>query len=102
MPADTPLSDADEDPGPLLRPAWADTPDETDGDLGRQRSVARRASADPLAGPELPLLLATLADAADALARLDARVAAADQTVRDGLLARLALTEAAGWLAHAH
>ena len=48
------------------------------------------------------LLTATLADASDALARLDARVATAADAVRDGLLARLALTEAAGFLAHAH
>ena len=46
-------------------------------------------------------MLATLADATDARGRLDARVAAAEEAVRDGLLARLALTEAAGWLAHA-
>ena len=48
------------------------------------------------------MLLSALADAGDALARLDARVATAADAVRDGLLARLALTEAAGWLAHSH
>jgi hypothetical protein len=53
-------------------------------------------------GTDLPGLLAVLADAADALARLDARVATAADAVRAGLLARLALTEAAGLLAHAH
>ena len=48
------------------------------------------------------MLLSPLCDAADALARLDARAAAAPDTMRDGLVARLALAEAAGWLAHAH
>jgi hypothetical protein len=103
MPTDTPVADEDKDPDPLLRPAWADTPDETEADLvERQPPVGRRDTADPLAGAELPVLLATLADAADALARLDARAATADDAVREGLIARLALTEAVGWLAHAH
>src|SRR6202042_2538082 len=33
---------------------------------------------------------------------LDARAAAAPEAVRDGLRARMATAEAAGWLAHAH
>jgi hypothetical protein len=48
------------------------------------------------------MLLSPLCDVADGLARLDARAAAAPETMRDGLVARLALAEAAGWLAHAH
>ena len=40
--------------------------------------------------------------ASAALARLDARLAAAPPDVADGLRARLALREAAGWLAHQH
>jgi ribosomal protein S25 len=84
-----------------MRPAWEDTPDETDADLGVRRPRPRPDAEDPRAGTD-PLRLATLADAADALARLDARLAAADDAVREGLLARLALREAAGWLAHAH
>ena len=95
MAADTPVADEEDDPDPLLRPAWEATPDETDADLQRPRQAA-----PPVIGPD-PLLLATLADASEALARLDARIAAADDAVRDGLLSRLALTEAAGWLAHA-
>ncbi len=47
-------------------------------------------------------LLAPLAEASAALARLDARIATADSVVGQGLLARLALREAAGWLAHQH
>src|ERR1700761_4763805 len=47
-------------------------------------------------------LLAPLAAATDALARLDARAAMATEPGRAGLLARMALAEAAGWLAHSH
>jgi hypothetical protein len=43
-----------------------------------------------------------LAEASAALARLDARIAAAEPAVGAGLLARVALREAAGWLAHQH
>jgi hypothetical protein len=84
-----------------LRPAWEDTPDETDADCRPRRRHLSASGGDGLAGAELVLLTA-LADATDALARLDARVAAAEDAVRDGLCARLALTEAAGFLAHAH
>ena len=93
MASDLPYADQGE-ADQSLRPVWEDTPDETDAD---RRPPSRRA-AD---GADVDLLLATLADAADALARLDARVAASDETLRVGLLARLALAEAAGWLAHA-
>jgi len=95
MASDLPYADQGE-ADQSLRPVWEDTPDETDADR-RPPSLSRRA-AD---GADVDLLLATLADAADALARLDARVAASDETLRVGLLARLALAEAAGWLAHA-
>jgi hypothetical protein len=114
MAADTCFGDADDPdaPDPLLRPAWEDTPDETDADRpgGRPRwgmlstdapPATRRGDAWP-AGNDLPMLLCPLCDAADALARLDARAAAAPDTMRDGLVARMALAEAAGWLAHAH
>jgi hypothetical protein len=86
-----------------LRPPWEGTPDETDADhRPRRRHTPASGDGDWPAGADLPVLLTALADASDALARLDARVAAADDAVRDGLRARLALTEAAGFLAHAH
>jgi HTH DNA binding domain len=100
MATDTPFAGAEE-PDDWLRPAWEDTPDETDVDLAPRRVVPRPGAVAPLADAD-PLLLATLADASDALAQLDARLAAAEDTVRLGLLARLALTEAAGWLTHRH
>src|SRR5262245_50214599 len=50
---------------------------------------------------DLADLLAPLCAATDALARLDAGAQAAPEPVRAGLLARLALLEAAGFLAHA-
>jgi hypothetical protein len=114
MASDTRFGAADDPdaPDPLLRPAWEDTPDETDADRPGARPrwgtrstdtrpATRRDDAWP-AGEDLVGLLAPLCDAADALARLDARAAAAPETMRDGLVARLALAEAAGWLAHAH
>jgi hypothetical protein len=52
-----------------------------------------------LASLDLAALLGPVAAAQDALARLDARTEAAPEPVREGLLARLALREAAGWLA---
>ena len=45
-------------------------------------------------------LLLPLARAQDGLARLEATAAAASSAVREGLRARLAFREAAGWLAH--
>jgi hypothetical protein len=49
-----------------------------------------------------PAWLGPLCDATDALARLDAGAAAAPGAVREGLIARMACAEAAGWLAHTH
>ncbi len=96
MNSDPPL-DQEEADNPL-RPVWEDTPDETDADCRPEPG-----SPSHVAGiTGMDLLLATLADASDALARLDARVAASDTAIHEGLRARLALTEAAGWLAHAH
>ena len=108
MPVDRPFTDPDEEDRPL-RPAWEDTPDETDAD----RAGARAGSPGPPGGrrcpaqrgpppPSSPICSVPLALATDALARLDARAAAAPDAVRAGLLARMAFAEAAGWLAHAH
>jgi hypothetical protein len=47
-------------------------------------------------------LLAPLADAQDAVARLEASVAAGSSAVIEGLRARVAYRETAGWLAHVH
>ena len=102
MADDPPFDDADT-ADERLRPAWEDTPDETDADcFPSRRHPSPSGDSDWLAGADLPVLLTALADASDALARLDARLATAADVVRDGLLARLALTEAAGFLAHAH
>ena len=86
-----------------LRPPWEDTPDETDADRRPRRwQPAASGDGDWRAGADLPVLLTALADASDASARLDARAATANDAMRDGLPARLALTEAAGWFAHSH
>jgi hypothetical protein len=47
-------------------------------------------------------LLTPLARAQDAVARLEARTEAASPAVAEGLRARMAYREAAGWLAHTH
>ena len=100
MPGDSPYGDIDDD-ADLLRPTWQDTADETDTDRpGAWRP--RPAIVPAPSGAELAGLLVPLCDAIDALARLDARAGAAPDAVRDGLRARMATAEAAGWLAHAH
>jgi hypothetical protein len=98
MAADSRFADPDDAPS-ALRPAWEETPDETDADRGLtpRRTASRAAGTDDLRD-----LLGPLCAATDALARLDARAAATDDPVREGLLARLAYLEAAGFLAHAH
>ena len=73
------------------------------GAPGRRSGQAPSPGPDTwLSGAALAGLLVPLCDATDALARLDARAAAAPDAVRDGLRARMATAEAAGWLAHAH
>ena len=73
------------------------------GGPGRRSGQAPSPGPDTwLSGAALAGLLVPLCDATDALARLDARAAAAPDAVRDGLRARMATAEAAGWLAHAH
>jgi HTH DNA binding domain len=97
---DTPFDDEDATDA-RLRPPWEDTPDETDADCFPSRRHPSPSGDDGWrAGADLPVLLTALADASDALARLDARVATAARAVSEGLRARLALTEAAGFLAH--
>jgi hypothetical protein len=65
------------------------------------RPVAPASAADGLVGADLPALLGPLTEAQDALARLDAMVATAPEPIREGLIARVAFREAAGWLATA-
>ena len=90
-----PWDDAPDDGTEALRPVWADLPDETTP-LPQSRSDANH----PRRGD--PSLLVPLAAAQDSLARLDARAEAAADPVRAGIIARLALREAAGWLAARH
>src|SRR4051812_43915353 len=98
--AETPSEPPDDADGDRLRPAWEDTPDETDGDLGHrpaphQAKVGQRGN---WPGNEaVPTWLGPLCDATDTLARLDARAAAAPDAIREGLVARMAYAEAAGW-----
>ena len=83
----------DEDDNPW-RPVW-ETDDEADPP-GRRHSRQAAAAADyahPLLGP--------LARAQDAIARLEAHTEAAPPAIAEGLRARLAYREAAGWLMYA-
>jgi HTH DNA binding domain len=93
-----PLSDTDD---PWFRPVWEDGDDDP-APLPRRpplRPASQTSAPDGFAGADLPALLGPLTAAQDALARLDAAAAAAAAPVRDGLIARLAFREAAGWLA---
>lgn len=90
-----------------FRPVWDDNEAENAGAAppwapladARQHSATEadaRWDRDPQA---LAALLAPALAASDALARLDARAGTAGEAVREGLVRRLALHEAAGWLA---
>jgi hypothetical protein len=74
MAADSGFADPDEEDA-LLRPAWEDTPDETDADRGRPRRAASAAQTpgQPTGPDDLHALLMPLCVATDAMARLDAR-----------------------------
>ncbi|MBV1800605.1 helix-turn-helix domain-containing protein [Siccirubricoccus sp. G192] len=77
----------DEEAGPEMAvPPWISP--------SRARSLRRRE-------PDWSALLVPLAAAEDALSRLDAAAEAACPALREGLVARLAFAEAAGWLAAA-
>ena len=97
MASRTRLAEEDND-DPPLRPTWDETEDETDIDLARPAGLQDQSDpADACCALLVPLCAAT-----DALARLDARIEAAATAIREGLIARLAYLEAAGFLAHAH
>src|SRR4051812_28760700 len=77
------------------RPVWEDEADEAREDLLPRALVPSGTGR----GAE-QALLAPLATAVEAVARLDARAGCASDRVAEGLRRRLALREAAGWLAH--
>ena len=85
-----------EDEEAWWRPPWED--DEADEPPGgpppRRKPAVEPDYAHPLLGP--------LARAQDGLARLEARTEAASAAVAEGLRARMAYREAAGWLMRAH
>lgn len=88
-------SDGEDDEESWWRPVW-ETDDETEPP-GKPRS--RQAVQEPDYGHPL---LGPLARAQDAVARLEARAGAAAPGIAEGLRARLAFREAAGWLAFSH
>ena len=90
------MGEQDEDAA-WFRAPWEDLDDDTP--LPAWRPVRSTADGPAWLGA-LGSLLGPLCAAQDALARLDAAAALAPEPVRAGLIARLALREAAGWLAH--
>ena len=90
------MGEQDEDAA-WFRAPWEDLDDDTP--LPAWRPVRSTADGPAWLGA-VASLLGPLCAAQDALARLDAAAALAPEPVRAGLIARLALREAAGWLAH--
>lgn len=91
------MSEGDDDP--WFRQPWDDQGTIEDvEDLNATFPISPIRTSDA----DVATLLAPLAGASAALARLDARLEGADPAVAEGLRARLALREAAGWLAHQH
>jgi HTH DNA binding domain len=89
------MQDAPEDADDWGRPVWEDEADEAREDL-LPRTLAHGGTGRDTE----QTLLAPLATAVEAVARLDARAGCASDRVAEGLRRRLALREAAGWLAH--
>ena len=89
------MQDVPEDEDDWGRPVWEDEADEAREDLLRRALVHRGRGRETEQA-----LLAPLATAVEAVARLDARAGCASDRVAEGLRRRLALREAAGWLAH--
>ncbi|TCZ61070.1 helix-turn-helix domain-containing protein [Roseicella aquatilis] len=99
--------DPDEDDDWRLRephpepPLWAEEPEAPAWARGLLPAPSSTLSR-PVPGSALrPSFLRALCEAEDVLSRLDASALAAPAAVREGLAARLAFREAAGWLAHA-
>jgi len=88
-------SGTEDDDAYWCRPPWeTDDEPEPPGPPRARRPVTEQDDTHPLLTP--------LARAQDAVARLEARTEAASPAVAEGLRARLAYREAAGWLMHAH
>jgi hypothetical protein len=88
-------SGGEDDDLDLWRPPWeTDTADQPPGALRRRQPVAQPDDRHPL--------LAPLARAQDAVARLEARIEAASSAVAEGARARMSYREASGWLSHSH
>jgi hypothetical protein len=92
--------DPEKDESWLFKPVW-ETEDEES--LDPPALLFGRRPHKPAAEPDFdhPLLI-PLAAAQDAVARLEAKTETASDAVAEGLRARMAYLEAAGWLAHAH
>ena len=81
---------------------WDDeNEDDPDGGSTLPWATRRSGQPPPAAVPDPARLLLPLARAEDLVSRLDARAGAASGAVREGLVARLALAEAAAWLTQA-
>ena len=107
MAAESGFADQDDDDA-RLRPAWEDTPDETDADRRAARAGGARprpTAAAPTPGSPAQRCPPCSARSAPPPTRSPGSTPALPRSltrVRDGLIARMAFAEAAGWLAHAH
>jgi hypothetical protein len=90
--------DPEDDDVAWFKPVWEIEDEEALEPPGPLRHVRKPAAAPDYHHP----LLAPLAKAQDAVARLEARVEAASEAVAEGLRARMSYLEAAGWLRHAY
>jgi hypothetical protein len=90
--------DPEEDDDSWFKPVWETEDEEALEPPGPLRHVRKSAAEPDYYHP----LLTPLARAQDAVARLEAKVETASGAVAEGLRARIAYLEAAGWLRHAH
>lgn len=92
--------EAEEDgPDPWFRPVWEDLPDESDIPPLTLPTRSPRTPALPRSKHGADPLLLPLETAAAALARLDSQAELLPLPLQQGLVARMAYAEAAGWLA---
>jgi hypothetical protein len=94
-----PVEPPEDDDESWFRPPWETEDDETALPFPGGRPRLQKRSAEPDYDHRL---LTPLARAENALARLEAKAEMVSSAVAEGLRARMACFEAAGWLRHAH
>lgn len=90
----------DRDDDEFLKPLYEDEEPEMPGSVGLFAPGRSLAADKPPPQPSVGIDLRLLSEADTLLARLDALASVAAEPVRQGLVARMAIREAAGWLGH--